>query len=235
MHEPVFIDGKHTKPASEEPDYRLWHVASTAALVIAVAATQHYFAHTQNLTPWKGGGFGMFSTIDSRATRIVECSLIRKVGDREELVRVPIPSVVQPVRDAVSDIKSLPTQARVDDLAYNLARLPWAVRKRRAEPSTPGVPEDGMRSSGDEAFDTRPEPAMQLRRSGDESPSDDPGQAAFDSAIYVEPDARPGDPRLVPISGVVLDVMVVVSSDGGSRFEKKRMFQARAQRPPGLN
>lgn len=38
-------------------------------LLIVVACVQIYLARTANLTPWKGGGFGMFSTTDGNANR----------------------------------------------------------------------------------------------------------------------------------------------------------------------
>jgi hypothetical protein len=40
-----------------------------AFLLIVVGCVQIYLARTANLTPWKGGGFGMFSTTDGNANR----------------------------------------------------------------------------------------------------------------------------------------------------------------------
>jgi hypothetical protein len=40
-------------------------------LLIVVACVQIYLARTANLTPWKGGGFGMFSTTDGNANRYI--------------------------------------------------------------------------------------------------------------------------------------------------------------------
>src|SRR5262245_11829423 len=40
-----------------------------ASLLIVVACVQIYLARNANLTPWKGGGFGMFSTTDGNANR----------------------------------------------------------------------------------------------------------------------------------------------------------------------
>ncbi len=36
-----------------------------------IAAAQIYLAHTAHLTPWKGGGFGMFSTLDRKSDRYI--------------------------------------------------------------------------------------------------------------------------------------------------------------------
>ena len=38
-------------------------------LLLVVASIQIYLAHNLYLTPWKGGGFGMFSTTDGNANR----------------------------------------------------------------------------------------------------------------------------------------------------------------------
>jgi len=38
-------------------------------LLIIVACVQIYLARNADLTPWKGGGFGMFSTTDGNANR----------------------------------------------------------------------------------------------------------------------------------------------------------------------
>ena len=40
-------------------------------ILLIVAAVQIYLARTADLTPWKGGGFGMFSTTDSVANRFL--------------------------------------------------------------------------------------------------------------------------------------------------------------------
>lgn len=46
-----------------------WARALPVALLVAVGAGQIVLAKAANLTPWLGGGFGMFSTTDSGANR----------------------------------------------------------------------------------------------------------------------------------------------------------------------
>ena len=41
------------------------------ALLVAVASTQIALSRTFDLTAWKGGGFGMFSTLDHAGYRVV--------------------------------------------------------------------------------------------------------------------------------------------------------------------
>ena len=48
-----------------EPEPRAdWRALLPVALLMAVATVQVILATAAGLTPWKGGGFGMFSTTD---------------------------------------------------------------------------------------------------------------------------------------------------------------------------
>ena len=49
-----------------------WRTLLPVAVLLAVAARQVVLTHTAGLSPWKGGGFGMFSTTDD-AGRIGSC------------------------------------------------------------------------------------------------------------------------------------------------------------------
>jgi hypothetical protein len=49
---------------------RCW-AALPAALLLAVAGGQLVLANTASLSPWKGGGFGMFASLDARPFRHV--------------------------------------------------------------------------------------------------------------------------------------------------------------------
>jgi hypothetical protein len=59
-----------------------WRVWFPALLLTIVAIGQIVLAHTTDLSPWKGGGFGMFATIDGTATRHVR--LFVRAPDRSE-------------------------------------------------------------------------------------------------------------------------------------------------------
>jgi len=56
-------------------------------LLCAVAIVQIALAHTVALTPWKGGGFGMFSTLDHSGYRGVD--VIVEGPDRSEQLTIP--------------------------------------------------------------------------------------------------------------------------------------------------
>jgi hypothetical protein len=46
-----------------------WRAALPVALLLAVAGVQVTLTRTSGLSPWKGGGFGMFSTTDDTGRR----------------------------------------------------------------------------------------------------------------------------------------------------------------------
>ena len=56
-------------------------------LLAVVAVCQVTLAKTVELTPWKGGGFGMFSTLDHGAYRGVD--IVIEAPDRSEAQDVP--------------------------------------------------------------------------------------------------------------------------------------------------
>ena len=61
--------------------------AFSPALLVVVAALQVVMAKTIGLTPWKGGGFGMFSTLDHGAYRGVD--ILIEAPERSESQHVP--------------------------------------------------------------------------------------------------------------------------------------------------
>jgi len=87
------------------------------ALLVAVALHQLWLAHTEQLTPWCGGGFGMFSTTDGRFARHVHV-VARSSGLRSELA---IPAALAESGRAAA---ALPEEERLRALALALA--PWA-------------------------------------------------------------------------------------------------------------
>lgn len=66
-------------------------VAAPPLLLLAVAAAQMSLAFTANLSPWKGGGFGMFASNDGLPFR--ELRVFVSAPDRSEELEVP-PSLV---------------------------------------------------------------------------------------------------------------------------------------------
>jgi len=84
------------------------------ALLIAVALNQLRLVHTADLTPWCGGGFGMFSTTDSRSARHLHAyamspGLVLELGVPLEL------------EQRAAAALALPGEARLRALAADLA------------------------------------------------------------------------------------------------------------------
>ena len=84
--------------------------------VIAAGHVYRVFACGQ--TAWKGGGFGMFSTVDAENARFVKCYLQTTAGE----IPVELPAVLQK-KGAV--LRAAPNQAGANDLAQRLAKLTW--------------------------------------------------------------------------------------------------------------
>jgi hypothetical protein len=88
------------------------------SLLVLVALAQTVLVLKKDLTRWKGGGFGMFSTADTPFARFLRIYVV--VAEHEYAVPVPAS-----LRDVAQAARVLPTQARVDDLAQRLARGKW--------------------------------------------------------------------------------------------------------------
>jgi len=88
-----------------------------AALLVAVALAQITLARRANLSPWLGGGFGMFASTDGWGRREVRAVAVRE-GLRRPLV---------PMRDAPAASRraaALPSETQLRALARELAWLP---------------------------------------------------------------------------------------------------------------
>ena len=94
-----------------------WLETLPAWILAAVGGLQLWLAHTAALSPWSGGGFGMFSTMDVWSARHLHAFALRP-GLRREL-DVPR-ALAEPVRRALA----LPSEARLRALAADLADVP---------------------------------------------------------------------------------------------------------------
>jgi hypothetical protein len=94
-----------------------WLEPLPALLLVAVALHQLWLARSEALSPWSGGGFGMFSTTDGWGARHLHAYALRP-GLRREL-DLP-PELIEPVRRTLA----APTEARLRALAERLAELP---------------------------------------------------------------------------------------------------------------
>lgn len=105
-----------------------WVGLLAPAMLITVAAGQLYAATQHTLSPWKGGGFGMFSTVDSPGNRFVRCVLVGKPrgeADAEPVeVFVPLPTSREYL-DTLDQLKSWPDAATLQELADEFLSKNW--------------------------------------------------------------------------------------------------------------
>lgn len=89
-------------------------------IVLCLVAIHHaYRVRELGLPRWKGGGFGMFSAVDSGKTRFIRVSLITDGG---EVFPVQIPSGYD--RES-SQLRYVPSEANAQDLAQKLCKRDW--------------------------------------------------------------------------------------------------------------
>lgn len=88
-------------------------------LLTVVALLQIVLARTADLTAWKGGGFGMFSTLDHGAYRSVD--IVVDAPDRSESLEIPPSLEIAAARAAAFP---------VDRLMRDLARGVGARERR---------------------------------------------------------------------------------------------------------
>lgn len=141
----------------------------TPLLLCGVALLQIYNAHYHNLTPWKGGGFGMFSTVDSVSARYVHCYLID--GDTERAVSLP-----GFVSDDVRALRAAPNLTRMEQLATKLQSCTWIDENQ----SPSSVSTDSGNSTVD---DVKPKPRRTPKYRAIETVDPD-----FDDPRIVHPD-----------------------------------------------
>jgi hypothetical protein len=88
-------------------------------MLLAVAVHHHYQVSSAGLTRWKGGGFGMFATVDSMGTRFIRLEVVTDEGER--LAALP------PIRElrALDRARYLPQDPSIVATVADLARQRW--------------------------------------------------------------------------------------------------------------
>jgi hypothetical protein len=89
--------------------------AAPVLLLLTIAAGQQWLARRHALSPWLGGGFGMFSTLDALAARHLHAFL----WTEESRIEVEVTGPLAPLRDRAL---ALPSEANLRALARALAR-----------------------------------------------------------------------------------------------------------------
>jgi len=131
---------EHASESDNSADRRLfWRRVAIAPVCLLLVAGWHLLrVWTVHQTPWKGGGFGMFSTVDSESARFLRCYLVTAEG------RWPLPA--PPALDkTVAELRAAPTAAGVQALAVRLAGQPWRWRDAREGQEVRAIHERGGR------------------------------------------------------------------------------------------
>jgi len=95
---------------------RLWLAAP--ALLATVAVTQFMTAQITYVSPWKGGGFGMFSTVDAPSARFLRVSVHAEQWDQRIVIPRELTRLAQQARTAASGLL-------LDELASRILNMRW--------------------------------------------------------------------------------------------------------------
>lgn len=109
------------------PRNRLWVVGP--ALLVVMALGQQGAAHLADLSPWMGGGYGMFASIDRPQNRSVQAYVTTDDG---QVFEVDIDRWRDPVYGrqlAVRAALALPAEAVLRELAVDISRSHWDDRR----------------------------------------------------------------------------------------------------------
>jgi hypothetical protein len=101
-----------------------------AVLLTVVAFSQLAMRGLTTLSPWKGGGFGMFSAVDDPQTRNVGATLDLS----ETTFTLQIPESLHNLR---KQLQTYPTKSRAEELAQHLAARLWFRDACLAQINTP--------------------------------------------------------------------------------------------------
>jgi hypothetical protein len=91
-----------------------WRALLPVALLVVVAGAQVTLATTAGLSPWKGGGFGMFSTTDDGGRRYVRVFV--SAFERSEEI-----TISRSLEDAARRAAVLPRDSELSRLARRVA------------------------------------------------------------------------------------------------------------------
>ncbi|BAU63527.1 hypothetical protein STA3757_08920 [Stanieria sp. NIES-3757] len=82
------------------------------AILVLVALLQLYLTHTANLSPWKGGGFGMFGGIDAPNMRAIQAEALDRDGN---LIQFDVYSALD--ARTIRRTRTLPRQSDLEQMA----------------------------------------------------------------------------------------------------------------------
>jgi hypothetical protein len=143
-----------------------------AAVLAAVACVHLYRVNAEGLSPWKGGGFGMFSTINARSHRVLRVVLRKSTHVGEATFSIDPPQHTEELRRAAEELRSVPTKERLHRYMQLVSQLEYALYRNTKSLTTPSGAEPTPRvlAVGGPGTDSSPEPlpyeslAVELRQ-----------------------------------------------------------------------
>ena len=122
--------------ASTHTTYTSWRRALIylpPVMLVVVALAQLTLRYTGDLVPWKGGGFGMFSSVDNEWNRVIRIFLIAD-GREHPIVRIPSSGALAL---QFARARALPTSDRLRRLIQTVNGITWSANAwRGASPIT---------------------------------------------------------------------------------------------------
>lgn len=100
-----------------------WPAAVAPLLLVFTAAVQILLAQVADLSPWKGGGFGMFASLDHAPFRGID--IVVEAPDRSEALEVSAS-----LEEAAARAAAFPSNFRLTQLAEAVV----ARERRRGQP-----------------------------------------------------------------------------------------------------
>ncbi len=82
-------------------------------VLVVVAAVQIALAELGTLTPWKGGGFGMFASVDAIGNRFLSVTLTDNVGGKHKVAVKPLARPAPLTNDFMTQTLCFPTVGRL--------------------------------------------------------------------------------------------------------------------------
>ncbi len=193
--------------ARQSPDTRILKYTAPVLLTL-LACIQLVLGLRFDLTPWKGGGFGMFSTIDNTQSRMVHVYL--ETSDGEIPTRVP-----SWLRNRRKRAKSFPAGFRIESLATRLAAATWVYRGGDAA------------AAGHASAEAEHGDRSERSRSAAEERADE-----FPRAKALRPGLDFEDRELVAVDAVRVEVWRLRFDAESGELSQQRIARARAEVPP---
>jgi hypothetical protein len=102
-----------------------WRRVGLAPVCLLLVAGLHlYRVHARGQSAWKGGGFGMFSTVDAPRARFLRVYAVTPEG------RLPL-AVPARLHKIAGELCTAPSQSGLDELAGELAKLSYRDERLR--------------------------------------------------------------------------------------------------------